>query len=154
MAVINTPYAHTLKILCGAGDWLANDVKLALLDSDYVFNAAHTEFDNGEEDATDPSYHELADGDGYTAGGELLDTSIENNKLIADPFDFLFTEATVFRQGVVYIDGTVDTVAKPLLFHILFDDTDGGTDVSWPADVDFPVIWSDDGVSGLTVAQG
>jgi hypothetical protein len=131
MAIINTPYTQTLKILCGAGDWLADDVRLALLESGYTFNAAHTMFDNGANDATDPSHHELTTGEGYTAGGAALSTSVANNKLDAAPVTFTALNKT-FRQGIIYINATIDTIAKPLLLHILFDNA--------PADITIPGI--------------
>ena len=47
-------------------------IKLALVTSEYVFSAAHTLFDNGADDSTDPSHCEVATGDGYTTGGAAL----------------------------------------------------------------------------------
>jgi hypothetical protein len=150
MAITITPYTQSLKILCGAGDWLTDDVRLALVDSGYTFNAAHTLFDNGAGDATDPSEHELATGDGYPATGAALATSIANNKLDASPTTFTALDKT-FRQGIIYINATVDTVAKPLLFRILFDDTGGGADITIPG-VDFSVNWNANGIATLAVA--
>jgi hypothetical protein len=148
MAITLTAYTQTLKILCGAGDWLADDVRLALLSSGYTFNAAHTMFDNGEGDATDPSEHELADGDGYPVGGAALSTTAANNKLDAAPTVFTALDKT-FRQGIIYIDATVDTVAKPVLFRVLFDDTPA--DITIPG-IDFAVNWNANGIATLGVA--
>jgi hypothetical protein len=148
MAIVNTPYNQALKILCGAGDWLASDVKLALLSSGYTFDAAHTLFDNGADDATDPSFSELANEDGYTTGGEALTTSIADNKLDAAPTVFTALDKT-FRQGIIYINATVDTVAKPVLFHILFDDTPA--DITIPG-VDFAVNWNANGIASLATS--
>jgi hypothetical protein len=148
MAIINTPYTHSLKILCGGGDWLADDVRLALLSSGYTFSAAHTLFDNGANNATDPSFSELTTGDGYTAGGAALTTSIADNKVTASPVTFTALDKT-FRQGVIYINATVDTLAKPVLFHILFDNTPA--DITIPG-VDFAVNWNANGIAILGVA--
>jgi hypothetical protein len=148
MAITLTAYSQTLKILCGAGDWLADDVRLALLSSGYTFNAAHTEFDNGAGDATDPSHSELTTGEGYTAGGAALSTSAANNKLDAAPTVFAALNKT-FRQGVIYINGTVDTVENPVLFRVLFDDTPD--DITIPG-IDFAVNWSANGIAILGVA--
>jgi len=150
MAIVHTPYAQSLKILCGAGNWLTNDVRLALLSSGYTFNAAHTMFDNGEGDATDPSEHELADGDGYPVGGAALSTSITDLKLDADPLVIASLDKT-FRQGIIYINATIDTIAKPVLFHILFNNDGGGTDITIPG-VDFAVNWNANGIATLGVA--
>jgi hypothetical protein len=152
MAIVITPYTQALKILCGAGNWLTDPVKLALVDSGYTFSAAHTLFDNGADDATDPSFSEEASGDGYTTGGTALATkTVANEAIDADPVVFAFTAEKTFRCGVLYIDATVDTVAKPLLFHILFDDAAGGTDVTIPS-VDFAVNWNANGIATLAVA--
>jgi hypothetical protein len=148
MAITLTAYTQTLKILCGAGDWLAGDVRLALLSSGYTFSAAHTEFDNGEDDATDPSFSELTTGGGYTAGGAALSTSAANNKLDASPTVFTALDKT-FRQGIIYINATVDTVAKPVLFRVLFDDTPD--DITIPG-IDFAVNWNANGIAILGVA--
>lgn len=150
MATIHTPYTQSLKILCGAGNWLTNDVRLALLSSGYTFNAAHTLFDNGLNDPSDPSHYELGTGEGYTAGGAALTTSINNLKLDANILIIPSLDKT-FRQGVIYINATIDTIAKPLLFHILFDDTSGGTDVTIPG-IDFVVRWNANGIATLGVA--
>jgi hypothetical protein len=152
MAIIHTPYAQSLKILSGAGDWLTDPVKLALLSSGYTFSAAHTMFDNGADNATDPSFSELAAGTGYTTGGIALATkTVADGAIDADPVVFPFTAEKTFRHGVVYIDATVDTIAKPLLFHILFDNTPA--DITIPS-VDFAVNWNASGIALLTVAVG
>jgi hypothetical protein len=148
MAITITPYTQSLKILCGAGDWLTSDVRLALVASGYTFSAAHTLFDNGADDATDPSFSDLTTGGGYTAGGAALTTSIANNKLDASPVTFTALDKT-FRQGIIYINATVDTIAKPLLFRILFDDTPA--DITIPG-VDFAVNWNANGIATLAVA--
>jgi hypothetical protein len=149
MATVNTAYTHALKVLVGSGNWLVDDVKLALLDDGYTFSAAHTLFDNGADDATDPSFSELGDGDGYPAGGAALTTGVTNTAISADPVTFTELDHT-FLQGVVYIDGTVDTLVKPLLFHILFDDTAGGTNVTVPG-IDF-IVNNPTGYATLNVA--
>lgn len=150
MAIIHTPYAQSMKILCEAGNWLTDPVKLALLTSGYTFNAAHTMFDNTADDATDPSFHELATGAGYTTGGiALANKTIANGNIDSDLVVFPFTGSKTFRCGILYIDATINTIARPLLFHILFDNTTGGTDITIPS-IDFVVNWNASGIAILT----
>ena len=152
MAIIHTPYAQSLKILVGVGNWLTDPVKLALLSSGYTFSAAHTLFDNAADNATDPSFSELAAGTGYTTGGIALATkTLADGNIDADSVIFAFTASKTFRQGVLYIDATVDTIAKPLLFHILFDNTPADTTIP---SVDFAVNWNASGIATLAVAAG
>jgi len=99
------------------------NIKFALVTSSYVFSAAHTLFDNGADDATDPSYNEVATGDGYTTGGAAL-ASLSVNSTRFDSASPAWTGLTkVFRAGVLYLDDTVNTIAKPLIGYVLFDAT-------------------------------
>jgi len=98
-------------------------VMLALVTSTYAFSAAHTIFDNGADDATDPSFCEVATGDGYTTGGAAL-ASLSVNSTRFDSADVTWTGLTkTFRGGVLYINDTVNTIAKPMIGYILFDST-------------------------------
>jgi hypothetical protein len=85
-----------------------------------------------------------------TTGGAALTTSIADNMLDADPVTFTALDKT-FRCGIIYINATIDTIAKPVLFHILFDDQDGGTDITIPG-IDYVVNWSVNGIASLSVA--
>ena len=151
MAIVHTPYTQALAVLTGGGDWLTSDIRLALLSSNYTFSAAHSLFDNGANNPTDPSFSELLNGNGYTTGGTALTgKTIDADALNAAPVTFTALDKT-FRQGVIYINATVDTLAKPLLLRILFDDSAGGTDVTI-AGVNFTVNWSASGIATLAVA--
>jgi len=98
-------------------------VMLALVTSEYVFSAAHTIFDNGADDATDPSHCEVATGDGYTTGGAAL-ASLSVNTTRFDSADVTWTGLTkTFRGAVLFINDTVGGVAKPLIGYVLFDST-------------------------------
>ena len=151
MAIVNTPYTQALKVLTGEGNWLSNSIKLAILTSGYVFSSSHTAFDNGANDATDPSFSELPAGDGYTTGGVALTSkTITDGAISAASVTFPFTAQKTFRQAVLYIDGTIMSIANPLLIHVLFDDTAGGTDITVPG-TDFVFNWNPSGVATLTV---
>lgn len=146
MATTFTKYAHTHRRFCdGTMDWDTDTFKLALVGSAYVFSAAHTLFDNGANNGTDPSYNELTAGNGYTAGGVTLTTSISDEKLDAN--DVIFSALTkTFRGGVLYCAKTANGLTNPVVGYILFNDT--------PADivsagVDFVVSWSALGVFTL-----
>lgn len=143
-----TPYAHAQKILSGAGDWTANTVKLALITSGYTFSASHTLFNNGSNDATNPSYNELAGGDGYIAGGATVTTSKTNTALDAADVSWSFTADKSFRSAVLYISGTVESLSSPVLAHWLFDSTPA--DITVPNGQDFTVVWHPNGVFTLS----
>lgn len=125
---------------------LATDpFKLALLANTYTPDFdLHTVW-------ADVSAHEIADGDGYTAGGASLagQTLTRSDwKTTFDANDIIFTNLTkTFRYGVLYVNDTKvfgGSIVKPLYAYILFDDT--------PADivlngVDYRVQWSSLGIS-------
>ena len=98
----------------------------------------------------DVSAHEVADGDGYTAGGASLagQTLTRSDWLTTfDANDITFLALTkTFRYGVIYLNDTKvfgGNIVKPLYAYILFDDT--------PADivlngVDYVIQWSSLGI--------
>ena len=91
-------------------------LKLALVDSNYVFSAAHTLF-------SDASGDEIS-GTGYTAGGETLTGLVVAADGTIDADDVPWAAATItFRRGILYISGTVDGKLNPVLFSYLYDDT-------------------------------
>lgn len=138
MAITITKYSHTHKILCGAGSWTDNTIKLALVTSGYTFSAAHTIWG-------DVSANEVATGDGYTTGGLTLTTSKTNAAL--DATDLTFSVLTkTFRGAVIYISGTVETLVNPVLFYILFDDTPGDIVIQGN---DFVISWNASGIATL-----
>ena len=132
-------YVHTAEIKLNN----TGKIKVALVTSTYVFSAAHTIFDNGANDATDPSFCEVASGDGYTTGGVALgNLSVNGTRFDAD--DATWTSLTkTFRAGIIYMDDTYLTIVKPLIGYILFDDTPADTSIGGG---DFVIQWHTNGI--------
>lgn len=147
-----TPYAHAQKILCGEGNWTTNTIKVALITSGYTFNSTHTLFDNGSNDATNPSYNELAGGNGYTAGGATLTASKANTMLDANDVSWSFTADKTFRCAIIYISGTVESLSYPVLGHWLFDSTPA--DITVPNGQNFTIVWHPNGIFSLSLTFG
>ena len=111
-------------------------IMLTLIANTYTPSTAHTVW-------ADVSSDEVANGDGYTTGGEALG-SLSVNSTRFDAADVTCSSLTkTFRYGVLYINDTVNAIVKPLIAYILFDDT--------PADIsigggDFTVQWSGSGI--------
>lgn len=124
MASSITWYAHSWKLITtGLVDLDTDTLKLALVTSSYTPSTAHTVFDNGADNATDPSYNEVASGNGYTTGGATIATPVVTNDNI-DYDDAVWTALTkTFRYAVCYMDGTAGALTDPLLFYILLDTT-------------------------------
>lgn len=139
MATTITKYTHAHKILCGAGNWTSDTIKVALLTSGYSFSSAHTTF-------ADASANEVSNGNGYTTGGVTLANPTKSDTNL-DADDATWTALTkTFRGAVVYISGTVEALTNPLLAYILFDST--------PADIvmagtDFRIVWDASGIVTL-----
>ena len=118
-------------------------VKLALLTSSYTPSITHTIWDAGTDNANDPSFNEVAAGNGYTGGGKALG-SLSVNATRFSAASVVWTGLTkTFRYGVLYLDDTYLTIVQPLIAYILFDST--------PADIvmtggDFTVQWSGSGI--------
>lgn len=128
MATTITAYDHLWKLVTtGLVDLDTDTLMVALVTSGYTPSTAHTVFDNGADDATDPSYNEVATGAGYTTGGAALANPVATNSNI-DYDDVTWTSLTkTFRYAVCYKDGAAGALTDPLLFYILLDST--------PADV-------------------
>lgn len=122
------------------------DIMVALLTSDYTFDAEHSNYAAVLASGVDL---ELETGDGYTAGGELIaNTEVSVNsdpkltKLTGD--NVTWTELTAtFRWALYYIDGEQGGVTDPVLCAVLLDNT--------PADivasgVDYQLIHSANGI--------
>lgn len=134
----------------GVINLFSDTIKLALLTSSYT-----PDLDNDEVWA-DISTHEVAAGDGYTAGGAALANKTLTRstwKTTFDADDVTWAELTkTFRYGVLYIDDTKTDpqggpdIVKPLLAYILFDDTPADVEVSG---VDYTVQWSTLGISNF-----
>jgi hypothetical protein len=144
MPVTNTLYtSYKQYVHDGTIDLDEPNIYIALVKEDYIFSAAHTIWDNGADDATDPSYNEVASGDGYTTGGEQLG-SLSVNSTRFDAADVTWSSLTkTFKYGIVYVNATVNTIVKPLICCILFDDTPASISI---AGYDFTVQWNASGI--------
>lgn len=135
MAVSVQKY-NLLASLMAAGqiDLVHMPVTLALVDSAYVFDAAHAGWG-------DASAHEIA-GAGYVAGGVAL-TGVAVSEaggvasVDADDVTWAGLNAT-FRAAILYINDVVDIYVNPVLAYILFDDTPNDIVING---VNFSVIW-------------
>lgn len=124
MASSITWYDHSWKLIAtGLVDLDTDTLKLALVTSSYTPATSHTVFDNGANDATDPSYNEVSTGSGYTTGGATIASPVATNDNI-DYDDVVWTALTkTFRYAVCYMDGSAGALTDPLLFYILLDTT-------------------------------
>jgi hypothetical protein len=137
MAVTITPYtSYKQYVHDGTIDLDAANIYLALVLDTYTFSAAHTIW-------SQVSTYEAATGNGYTTGGAQI-ASRSVNATRFDAADLTFTALTkVFKYGVIYVNATVNSIVKPLIACILFDDTPGNITVSG---VDLVVIWNASGI--------
>lgn len=120
-------YDHAWKLINTGGlDLDTSELRIRLVTSSYTFNAAHTQWDNGANDSTDPSYNELTTTGGYTVGGKQLTTPVVTNSNI-DYDDLTWTSLTAtFRQVICVAIGTFGGVTNPVVWRMLpnSDDTD------------------------------
>ena len=143
MATTISKYNTATKMIMGGIDLDSATLKLALVSSIYAFNAAHTTW-------AEVSANEVADGYGYTTGGAVLGapTLTEVAGVCTfDAEDVSFTTLTkTFRAGVVYAEGTFDTVVNPVLFYVLFDSTPADLVISG---ITFVVRWNASGILAI-----
>jgi hypothetical protein len=106
-------------------------------DVDYLMD---TIWDTGGDDASDPSFNEVATGNGYTTGGiQLANFSASGSIITFD--DVTWTSLTkTFRWAVGVAIGTFGGYVDPLIFAILPDAT--------PADIisngsDWSILWNE-----------
>jgi len=139
MAITITAYDHLWKLVATGGlDLDTSQIDLRLVTNSYTFSAAHTLWDNGEDDATDPSYNELPTATGYTAGGKTLANPVVTNSTI-DFDDVVWTSLTAtFRHAIAVGVGTFGGVVNPVLFDINLDTT--GDIISTAAN--YSIIWN------------
>lgn len=92
-------------------------IKLALVNSAYVFSAAHTLWGDASGDEVS--------GTAYTAGGETLANVTVTADGTIDGDDVVWATATIsgIRRAIMYIEGTVDGKLNPVLLSYLLDDT-------------------------------
>lgn len=139
MASSITEYTHLWKLIATGGlDLDTSQIDVRLVTSGYTFDAAHTQWDNGANDSTDPSFNETT-GTGYTAGGKTLTSPVVTATTIGYA-DLTWTSLTAtFRQAIAVGVGTFGGVTNPVLFRILLDTT--------PADIvitssTYEIIWN------------
>lgn len=128
----------------GTIDWDSDTIKVAMLTSAYVLNAAHSVF-------ADVSGSEVAAGNGYTSGGVALTNKAVTlagavAKYTADPATWPGLTKT-YRYLAVYAEKTVNSRVNPLIALILVDNT--------PADIqitgaDYSVQWNANGLFTLS----
>jgi hypothetical protein len=139
MASSITAYDHLWKLTTNGLNLQTATLRVRLVTSTYVFDAAHTAWDNGANNATDPSYCEVANGAGYTTGGIALSGMAASNSLI-DFDDITWASLTkTFRGAVIVAIGTFGSVTDPVLAYLLPDTT--------PADIvsngsDYSILWN------------
>lgn len=145
MATTIAKFNTTTKMLMGAVDLDTSTLKLALVASTYTYSAAHTVWG-------DVSTNEIATGDGYTTGGNTLDNptlTTVGSACVFDADDVSWASLTkTFRSGVVYAEGTFDSLVNPVLLYILFNNSGGGTNVTITG-IDFFVIWNSSGILAI-----
>lgn len=124
MAITITAYDHLWKLITTGGlDLDTSTIAIRLVTNSYTFNAAHTQWDNGADNATDPSFNELPTATGYTAGGINLANPVVTNSTI-DFNDVTWTSLTAtFRHAIAVGVGTFGGVTNPVLFDINLDTT-------------------------------
>lgn len=133
-------YDHAWKLITNGVNLQTASISVRLVTSGYTFSAAHTVWDNGANDATDPSFNEASNGSGYSTGGIILTgMTVTNSKISFD--DVVWTSLTkTFRHVIGVVNGTVGALTDPLLFRILPDNA--------PADVissgsNYSLFWDD-----------
>jgi len=143
--------AVTIDIYYEAGVYTRNgtvdltdaNIKLALVTQSYT-----PDLDTDEVWA-DVSTYEVATGAGYTTGGTALTglTVTRDGSVVTwDAADVQFVALTkTFKYGVLYVDATVNSIVKPLIALIDFDDTSATDDIT-VSDSVYNVVWHADGI--------
>lgn len=139
MASSITAYDHLWKLTTNGLNLQTATLSVRLVTSSYTFSAAHTAWDNGANNSTDPSFNEVATGSGYTTGGITLTGMAADNDNI-DFSDVTWTALTkTFRAAIIVATGTFGSVTDPILAYLLPDST--------PADIvsngsDYSILWN------------
>lgn len=140
MAAAIFEYDHLWKLVTTGGlDLDTSTLAVRLVTSGYVFSDSHTQWDNGANDSTDPSYNEASTGNGYTTGGITLSgASADVDKVTYSNVTWSALTKT-FRGVVCVAVGTFGGVTNPVLWYMLPDST--------PADIvsngsDYSITWN------------
>ncbi|CAH1387024.1 hypothetical protein [Candidatus Nitrotoga sp. M5] len=124
-----TIYRKNLDVL-NMADLLGATVKMALVKSTYTPDFTNT----GDSVWADISADEIANGNGYTTGGQALTTDVAT--AVTDGFKYSSdspvwnatpSDIPVWRYAVMYVEGSLWGVTNPLVCAFLGDTT--------PADV-------------------
>lgn len=137
MAVTVNVYPSWKEKLVEAVNAGSDAFKVALLGAGGTYNSAHDEW-------ADISAQEIANGDGYTTGGQSLANvtsamSGSNYKFDADDADWTASGSGITAYGAVIYDDTV--AGDPLVCHIDF----GGAQTAL-AGAHFKLIWNASGI--------
>lgn len=147
MATTILKYAHTNKLFKnGTLNWEGDIFKIRMITSGYVFSSAHTIWDNGANDSTDPSFNEVSTGGGYLIGGTTIPNCVAYNDRIDADDVYMGALTKTFRGLIVVAQGTHGSLIEPVLFYILPDSTPADTVL---LGIDYYVNWSDSGVALL-----
>lgn len=143
-------YEAGVYVRTGVVSLIDSNIKLALLSKDYTPDLdVHEVWADLTDGEVTPTHCEVADGDGYTAGGLALtglSVSRTEDSISWDAANATFASLTkTFKYGVIYLDATVGAVVKPLIAVIDFDDSAVTAEVTATAQ-DFIVTWNDDGM--------
>jgi hypothetical protein len=149
MAATVTSYNGFADLLLKNAVWSTPPaLKLRLHTSAYTFVATHNVI-------ADLSNEVGTTNTGYTAGGQSLTGVTYNrttNVVTIDAADAVWTAGSAgltARHAILHYDGTIDSLASPLMLHILLDNTPA--DVTAPSGQEFRVQWNASGIITVTV---
>ncbi|NLC72126.1 MAG: hypothetical protein GX751_12310 [Desulfuromonadaceae bacterium] len=145
MSVTIEVYHHTpQRLVDGSIDLDSDPIKVALVDSNYVFDPTDTSY-------SDISANEIAGGNGYAAGGAALANKAVTQSSGAmkwDADDVTWTNLTAtFRRAILYV---ADGVNNYLLWSYLLDDTPADITVT---NTDYTLIVNAAGLLTGTISQ-
>lgn len=140
MAASIAKYDHLDKLVWGGLDLLSDTIQIRLVGSGYTFSASHTQWDNGANDATDPSFNEVSAGGGYSTNGVTLSGASASNDRVTYDDAYWASLTKTFRYAIGVAVGTFGGVVNPVLFCILPDSTPADTTVGG---TDYSLLWDD-----------
>jgi len=136
-------------IMDGTLDLDTNTIKLALVTSDYVFDASHAVLADVLSSPSPEVVAVASPDNGYTAGGKELTgcavTKIDSpsaGKFDANDVTWIALTAT-FRYGILHAVGTLNGIVNPLIGCILYDTEPADIVV---AGVDWTTRWNASGI--------
>ena len=139
-------YDNFYDLQWGALNLKTATINVCLVKSTYTFDATDTQLADvlGAE-----SVNEVANGSGYTSGGETLtaqavtvETTPKRTKFTAANATWTALTAT-FRYAVFYVSGTVESLVNPPLCAVLLDTTPADISI---AGTDYTLMMSANGI--------